>query len=743
MKTPCLGVIRPSIVCVVALAILAAGGACALAQQAEPDVDTIVESVKKQWHERNPVVEALVKGDATTPAEWFQVAEILARQDRPDLAKQYLKKVLDANLDAAGLNELADRFGSAAFARMAARKELLPEAGTLADAVLAAVRAQRQSPERLAELVSQLSSPDERTRDEAAAALRESGPAAVAPLVAALGDPARADQHARLRRILAVLGADAVEPLLAYLESPEPKFVAKVINALAQIDDRDASLYLLAPYASPESDPAVRTAAEAALARQFGRPPSANEAAQLLASRARRCFDGGQVIREDENGRATLWRFDPNSRQAVAKVYPAAAARAILAARLARNALAIAPSDPAIRRLYLLTTLEAASYEAGLDRPLAITPGTPAARAAEFGATALSAVLDEALRTAHAPAATAAARILGQTATADEVLGAGLTPSPLARALRSPDRRTRLAAVEAIGRLKPAKPFPGSSYLGEAMAFLASSTGDRRAMVAARNTAEARRVGGYLAPLGFDVETAVTGGEMIRRLLASADYELVLVDARIDGPPIGILVQQLRHDARTAWLPVGILASEGSYDLAERTARGDRLTLALVRPYDAQTVRWQVERLQRLAAPAAVSPELRRQQAAQVLGQLAALAGTSPAALDLGRVSQAVLGAARSPELSGDAIGVLSKLGTPESQKTLVDLASDRRQPIELREAALLAMVDTVERNGILLTTNEILSQYDRYNQSATADPATQQILGRILDCFEAAGGKQ
>jgi len=730
---------RPSVVCATLVALVAA--TCVWAQQTQRGPDEIIESVKK-WQKRDPVIEALTAGDATTPVEWFQVAQILADQERPDLAKDYLKKIIEANLDAAALVKLADRFGPAAFARMASRNELLPEAGQVADAVLGAVRSERGSPEHLAELVRRLGSPDERTRDEATVAIRQAGPAAVAPLVKALGDPVRKSDYARLRRALASLGGEAVRPLLAYLESGDPKLVVQVINALAQLDDRDASLYLLAPYASAESDPAVCRAAGVALERLGPLPPPA-EAAGVLARRAGRWLDGQAVLRVDENGQATIWQWDASKKQAVAKRYPAGAARAVLAARLAREALSIAPGDAATGRLYLLAMLEAASYEAGLDEPLGMEPGAPAARAAEFGTETLLAVLDEALRSGHAPAAAAVARILGQTATAGEVLGTGAGPSPLARALRSGDRRTRVAVGEAIVRLRPVEPFAGSSYLTESMAFLATSTGARRAMVAARNTTEARRVGGYLAALGFEVETAVTGSEMIRRLLASADYELVLVDARIDLPPIGILVEQLRHDARTASLPVGILGSEGSYELAERVAREEPMTLALVRPHDQETVRWQVERLEKLGARSAVAPALRKRQAAEILGQLAALAETSKGLFDLGRVQKAALGAARRPELAGDAIGVLARLGTPESQRTLVDLASDRRQSVELRKAALSALTDNVERNGILLTTGEILAQYDRYNQGATADPATLRILGLILDCFEAAGRSQ
>jgi hypothetical protein len=54
------------------------------------------------------------------------------------------------------------------------------------------------------------------------------------------------------------------------------------------------------------------------------------------------------------------------------------------------------------------------------------------------------------------------------------------------------------------------------------------------------------------------------------------------------------------------------------------------------------------------------------------------------------------------------------------------------------RQAAVAAFREAVQRCGLLLTTGEIQRQYDRYNQSAREDPATQKVLGLILDCIEA-----
>ena len=46
------------------------------------------------------------------------------------------------------------------------------------------------------------------------------------------------------------------------------------------------------------------------------------------------------------------------------------------------------------------------------------------------------------------------------------------------------------------------------------------------------------------------------------------------------------------------------------------------------------------------------------------------------------------------------------------------------------------------EKHGLLLTTGEIRTQYDRFNASENLDAPTQHVLGLILDCIEAPTAK-
>ena len=88
--------------------------------------------------------------------------------------------------------------------------------------------------------------------------------------------------------------------------------------------------------------------------------------------------------------------------------------------------------------------------------------------------------------------------------------------------------------------------------------------------------------------------------------------------------------------------------------------------------------------------------------------------------------------------LRGSALSLLSKIGTPAAQTALVDFASQEGYSVADRMAAIDAFFVNAESNGILLTRKQIEKQYDRYNATENAGMESQQILGGILDWFEA-----
>jgi hypothetical protein len=686
----------------------------------------------------DPAVEAILAAKPTTPAECASAAKTLADLGHPDLAKRFLKQVLDAKLSAQQLADLGEQFGSVMFLDMADQAALLPEARQLADAVVAATVARRGDAKRIAGLIEQLQDPSAEKRMQALAGLQEAQGAAIGPLVAVLADPARTAEAANVRTVLAAMGRLAREPLAAVLQGADPKLMVQAILVLAEMGQGKAAIDLIGPCLSEKNDAQVRAAAAAALQRLTGQVPSRPQAVRLLSDVAKTHFERRQPVENVVDGKAELWQWDGEKRQlTVRSGTPADAARA-LAARYARQAYALDPDNHDLRLLYLATMLDAAAYGRGLDRPL--DQQDPALVAAKpFGVRAISEVLEYAMAHRHPAAAVAAAQLLGEIGKASEVLQQGDRPTPLALAAQDPDRRLRMAALEAIVRLQPSGPFAGSSYVPAALNFFIASTGVRRGLAAGPSLEEARTLAGQLATAGLQADAATTGKELLLLATKSPDCELALIDVSIGHPVISTLLQELRRDARTASLPVGLIARSGYLPQAEHLAELDPLSKAFARPHDEKALRAQVGELVALAPEAFVDFDTRQRQAARALDLLVELSQSSGNLYDLRRVQDAVLVALYNRRLAAKAVAALANLNSAESQRALVEVASRFTQPLALRKAAAAAFCENRAKHGILLTAEEIQAQYRRYNESEKQDAVTRHILGLILDCLEAA----
>ena len=445
-------------------------------------------------------------------------------------------------------------------------------------------------------------------------------------------------------------------------------------------------------------------------------------------------------MKADLWGRTEVWFWDEGRKAPVSKEYSADGARLMRAVRFARQAFGLAPEDPQVRLICLATALEAEAYQNGLDKPPSTDKNSAAAWAAEFDTKTLERLLCYAIEHHHIPVAAVAARLLGRRPGAESLLHSGAGLSPLVSATRHPDRRLRLAAAEAIVEMRPAGPFPGSSYVVQALRHLAATRGTSRALIGGPRADESRRIAGYLAKLGYDADLAAFGQDVIRMGMESPDYEFILVDAGIDRPTVDFLLQQLRRDGRTADLPVGILAAGDLFAQAQSAVRSDPRAEAFPRPHDAETVRWQIDRLLDLAGRYRTTFAERQKQAnraMQLLTSLSEQPGQS-AIYDLSGVEKTGLTALATRDLTTNAAVLLGALGTPESQSALLELASRPTEPLAVRQVAVVELQKAVTRHGILLTTAQIRRQYERYNQSANLDAGTQKVLGTVLDILEA-----
>ncbi|HUY93125.1 MAG TPA: hypothetical protein VMV10_30630 [Pirellulales bacterium] len=686
----------------------------------------------------DPIVQALLASNPTTPAELVKAAGTLLELGAPDEAHALVKQLAAEKLDDPALAALAAQFGTTPFLQFALIAELQPEGRQIADAVLAVADRQARDPARLAKLIGQLKDPNPALRRGVIVRLRSGRDSAIQALVAVLADEGRADEHAAVRQALAGFGADAVGPLLALVRSAKPALAVQAIQTLEDLGQADLAIRLLGPAWRETSDPQIRSAAREALATLFGRVPDSIEAVTLLARFARSYYDDRRKLHADMEGQTVVWNWDAEKAALASERVSARLAALDLARDLAEAAAELAPRNRGVRLLYLGALAEAAAYRTGVGAALAAGPDTAQEILADQDLRDIEALLTESLASEHTAAATVAVQVLGQSGKAELLYRRSPQPSALIEVVRHPDRRLRMAALAAVFALKPSKPYPGSSFVVEALGYFAGSFGAAKALAADARPLEVELQAGALAATGYETEVATTDREALAQAVASPDMELALIDFNLASPVSGQLLERLRRDNRTARLPIGIVASSEDLDEAARLARRVPLTAVVIRTQDPGALKFQIDQLFEKLGRSAISEEERRQQASQAIAWLSEMTAAPGGLYNLRRTEAPLADALWDPQFGPQAARILATLGTPRSQKALVDLASFAAQPLELREAASAAFAASVADYGPLLTTGEISLQYDRYNQSETQDQATQKVLASILDVVEA-----
>ncbi|HEY2880792.1 MAG TPA: hypothetical protein VGJ15_00110, partial [Pirellulales bacterium] len=478
------------------------------------------------------------------------------------------------------------------------------------------------------------------------------------------------------------------------------------------------------------------------------------DAVKLLTTEIERNLNHERQLVANPEGAVEVWLADADGipfHRALSREF----AYANAAQRLGIDLLRLTPNEQRSQLLMLTATLEVVAYSTGLDDAARLEQ---AEQSLQFKATdqeLLEQVLVYAMKTGHLAAATVAADVLGKIGDTSLLTAHSAEVRPLVQALTKGDRRLARAAAKSIVALKPASGFAGSSDLLNTLAVLANSPGVKRALVVHPNTVATGQMATLLGGLGYETDQASQSRDALSKAIASGDYELVLLSSRLNTPPVWVALQQFRHDPRTAWLPIALLAEDDSDDLNRMRAlaenEGQRFveqtpatagikpaTTAFLRPVDPAGMKFFVERFNQQTAASIVPAELRKQQALQALIWLGQLNAASPRDFDLRFIEPQITRAFVNSITSAAAAPLLAKIGNHSAQKALANLAGNSTQPLENRQAAAAAFSQAVREHGIQLTTLEIRNQYDRYNRSEIEDAATQQLLGLMLDAIEA-----
>ena len=689
--------------------------------------------------ETDAAILSLRRSNPKTPEQLIEAVRVVFDLGRFDEASNYIDRLLELNLDDATLAALRSRPGSDFFLRIANQESLTAARREFGVRVLDASARVTRDADRLSALVPKLSDASLQVRAAAGSELILAGRSAIPPLVTVLADAARSNEHPAIRQLLVRLGKDAVEPLVGTLQSDDPQLKAQVIRVLGKLNATRCVSYFLAPAILPDANAELQSSARDALARTVRELPSRDDACRFLARRIQAHLGGESPVAVGSDGTGELWDWDATARRPVPWMLDARVLNVVEASRLARELALLAPDDQQHKRLALATRLEAAQLIAGLDNPPSMGDPSVVQFASQAGMALLNDALTDCLRNRRSVGAMAIIHLLGSIADPSLLETFDGRPATLTTCLQHPDRRVRFAAAMAILRIDPPSAFAGSSMLTDCLSYLSSTVGMRRVIVVHPRPNDAQSLVGMLNQRGFEAESAPTGRAGFQLAVKNPDCEFLLLSEVVEQPRTFEMLQMLRHEPRTAHLPVCIISRAEDVEKLRRESQLDEFTFVFVRPYEMDSLDQIIDRSLLIAARQNVGRDQRVEQARQCLEWIARMneAENRYEFYDLPRVQPAVETALQTGELSSLAARILGQFGSPRSQQALMEFASEAHWPVGDRREAVKAFAAAVQKRSILLTRDAIMTQYRRYNGSARLDQQSQQVLSDILDILE------
>ena len=677
--------------------------------------------------------------DLETSVEITQAAEMLVNVELFDDAKAMLGRLQALELDDAQLLDLTTQVGSAFFAEIYSRPELQPIGQAVGDYVLRGASKGLQSPERYDSLLRALNSDDTSARNKAVRQLRTIGEPAIANVLNTFTQDDRVDDFPGLRGALKVLASELPAPIIAAAMANDPQVKLEAIRVLEHVNSKEAISALYLAILAPNQNDLIRSTALKIL---IERPGVGIDSAAIQewfhretdeALRAKR--DPALVRRQSQ-----VWIWDNDMQKVVSQPSNVATDRCRTASYFARGLYESKPDSQPNRRLFLLTQLEVAKRVAG---PHTAIDSSQLAKKLGLSASEANQLLLLALKRKLFPAATACCEIIksmGDVSVLDERSGSF---PPLTHAILSGERNVQFAALDAINELDPKHAFPGSSHVVTLAVYFASGSGQPTALIGHHRLDVAQTYAASIASSGLRGEASMTGRELFQIATTNSDVEIILISDTITSPGYDSLIKQLRNDWRTSKTPIALLYSDArrGQQASLRLQRSDVtiLPFALAPALIASSVDQMVNQVSTFRQDRA----LRGRQAKVAIKWLAKIAKDRQdyRFFDLSRHQAKIQQLIYQPGFLTPVSEILSNIATPESQQRLLDYASENSLPIDQRQAAVDAFKGSVGRVGILLTTDQIRLQYNRYNSSETQPKATQQLLGSVLDVIES--GKQ
>ncbi len=679
--------------------------------------------------------------EALTAQTWRDFLHFI-RVARPDVALAYGQDLLTDKADARHLYTLSVETPGA-FGTLTRGEAMEPLAETierLRAKIEEGYRLISRDPERVLEAIDLLGG-TMRQYGIGADRLKASGEYAVSMMVQRLSDPSITPLvRDRITRVLGELGREAVRPLTAALSSADPSVREAVCLALGRIGYAHAAPYLRARIADDEELDRVKDAAERALIAVTGKRQAAEvPLADYYYELARTYYDGTESILPDARFQtANVWYWSDLGATYVE--VPRAIFLDVYAMRLAREALMADKSYAPAVTLWLQANLrKEANLPAGATDPTRQDTQLPAAAYAKAaGAKYMQDVLAAALGAGETPVVKGAIAALRRTAGASNLASAPTGVTPLVAALTYPDRRVRLMAAETLANAMPAKPFEGSELVVSGLIEALHQSGRKTVLLIEPDVNDRNRFKDWLRGGGYDVIDATDLGGALAKAEATSMVDMVVIDSRIQSPPLGEAMTLIRRAPQLARQPVVMLTAGEDLIRARRIDEDEDLAvMAEIEGLEAEGL---LAALAAADAAATGDEPIDEAEARRWVGRAASairllgLADTKVFELNRTREALAANLTGTTDELKIACARALAVLASGPAQQAIAQLAASDDASEPVRIAAYQAAAESVRILGRQLTDSQCrdVVQVVRSTESQALRDAASELLGAL-----------
>lgn len=691
--------------------------------------------------EADPADSPLLR-EPDSPEKLFEAINLMVKLGRPELAKRYLTKLVDAQPADDVLLTLRDEFGTVQFLRLSRIEALQPESEQLLEMLNAAARKQAEDPARMQTFIDDLLAGGQK-RDIARLMLKNIGPPVVPMLLQRMSNTTDGDERDQLLLAILGIGDGAIPVLHGGLMSTSDTLKQAAIEPLGWLEDRTAVPFLWFPAFGNHDNPGLKLAARSALKRIF-RTSTLNDVPQSgLVAELNRVTQ--MHLRNDfpwklneETGQVDLWQWDATTELLRPTSHTPQEASLVVGSHFASQAVQLSPEDRETQATFLALALAADYHRVGWDKPLPTGPGTAHDLALTSGPGVLTEALHLSLENTNSLSALASLQALSLVASQQQLQLTDSRRSPILAALNYPSHRVQFAAASTILQIDPDRKFPGSERVVGILSRALNDSRLRYAVIIDPDTERGDRWSTLLGGTGYQTSTIRTGRAGFTAVADRMDVELIAIHVNCIDWGLTQTVANLRADARTSSIPIIVYGPEQLefklQGLIGRTSLSRYLSEEITEDYLSLEMG---KFLQELGTPD-LTPELRTLQVSSAAYWLSVIAsGQRTSIYNLLPAQGALINGTNDPEIAEQCLLALSAIPTVESQRALFDVAIAAQGDPATRQAAAYQLAFHVQRHSWLLDDRDIKTLEAGYQREVDADSKMATSLAAILGTLQ------